>query len=253
MSSLRSVVERTVLKRSLLESLKSQAKLALLNPKRFVFCKPFGIVWALYAATYTAANASETITHRLECQAVEPVKLASTLLVNVPLGIWKDVQFGKIFGNKPAPPNVKGSPKAALGSSALVSRGALAAFLLRDALTIFGGFCLPGLMRNFAFGHDAATSHTQMIISQLTVPALMQIVATPAHLLGLDLCSSHAGSGRIRRVSQSLVPATTARCFRVVPAFGIGCVVNSELRSLFNKHAAPSSVEPKARNMTVFD
>lgn len=210
-------------------------------------------MWALYAATYTAANTSETISHRLEYNAVEPVKLASTLLVNVPLGIWKDVQFAKFFGKAPLPSNAKALPKAALASPAVVPRGALAAFLLRDSLTIFGGFCLPDLLRNSIFGQDAATSHTQSIISQLTVPALMQLVATPVHLLGLDLCSSHTGPGRLLRVSQSLASTTIARCFRVVPAFGVGCVVNTELRSLFNRHNAPSSRGAKVLDMNVYD
>ena len=74
-----------------------------------------------------------------------------------------------------------------------------------------------------------------------------------SHLLGLDLCSSHTGPGRLLRVSQSLAPTTIARCFRVVPAFGVGCVVNTELRSLFNRHNAPSSRGAKVPDMNVYD
>lgn len=71
------------------------------------------------------------------------------------------------------------------------------------------------------------------------MPAAFQFVATPLHLLGLDLVGrpgGAAGAGdtsmweRAERVRRDWFSASSVRAVRILPAFGVGCVVNTELR-----------------------
>lgn len=256
-------------KQTLLKSLRNQAKAIFLRPKTFFTSKAFAIVWTLYAATYTVANASESAAAKWKSSAVEPIKMASTILVNVPLGIWKDVRFAQLFGYGQAAPATATAATATTAAGAAsvssaktaslptirVPRTAMAAFLLRDSLTIFGGFCLPGLMTDFIKGKDGTVSHTHTVVAQLTVPALTQVVATPVHLIGLDICSpQHSGTvpQRMSRISHSLVPATVARCVRILPAFGVGVIANTELRSYFNSIGEPGGQKAESADVGLF-
>lgn len=165
---------------------------------------------------------------------VEPFKVVATLLVNVPLGIWKDVRFAQIFGGTTRTGATSRSP---LGAARTPSR-AMAAFLLRDSLTIFGGFCLPSLLaRAFADQHHSLSISSQIILAQLIAPPLLQIVATPIHLRAVGLC---AGTGKKPPplTARSVLPATMARCLRVIPAYGVGCLANAELRRSFGSSTA---------------
>ena len=68
------------------------------------------------------------------------------------------------------------------------------------------------------------------------MPAAFQFVATPLHLLGLDLVGRPgrtAGSSmleRAERIRRDWVSASSVRAVRILPAFGVGVVVNTELR-----------------------
>lgn len=70
------------------------------------------------------------------------------------------------------------------------------------------------------------------------MPAAFQFVATPLHLLGLDLVGrpGRAGAGgssmleRAERIRRDWFSASSVRAVRILPAFGVGCVVNTELR-----------------------
>lgn len=84
----------------------------------------------------------------------------------------------------------------------------------------------------------AADPAAQMAAAQLLVPILSQLVATPVHLLGLDLYSSPgrgARGERAGRIRRALVGTTAVRCARIVPAFGVGGIVNTELRGWFRR------------------
>lgn len=233
----RSVAEKAISQKPIIKTLCTQVKEWALHPRR-LFGSPVRIMWLLYAATYTAANTSDTLLRRFGgVIPVEPVKLAATLMVNVPLGIWKDVRYSQIFGRgvsatTPAsrlPPQRAGPPRAAM-----------AAFLLRDSLTIFGGFCLPGMLTTVLAGHQSyvASPGAQAAITQLLAPPLVQIVATPIHLYGINLCAGGQGQGSTLTM-RSIAPAIFARCLRVIPAYGVGCLANVELRQRL--HPVPSN------------
>jgi hypothetical protein len=76
----------------------------------------------------------------------------------------------------------------------------------------------------------SATSAAQFI-----TPAAVQLVSTPLHLLGLDLYNrpeARVGGpdGRVGRVVRDWAKSAAARMCRIVPAFGVGGVVNTKVR-----------------------
>jgi hypothetical protein len=71
-------------------------------------------------------------------------------------------------------------------------------------------------------------------IAQFLAPAGVQLFSTPLHLLGLDMYN-RAGGGvtwwdRWKIVKKNWVVSTAARMCRIVPAFGVGGVVNAKVR-----------------------
>ena len=214
---------------------------ALRQPGLFVFQRPFGIVWALYAATYSVANVTDTISHKLEIAAAGTITFATTMLANVPLALWKDIRFAQEYGTgrgpdaKIANANISQSPVTLQNKS--MARAAAAIFLVRDGVTIFGSFTLAPWLSDAIPDHLAAHPHAKPVITQLTVPVLTQLVATPLHLLALDMYTRQYTVpflDRIKHSQQYLLSSTLLRGVRIIPAFGVGCLTNMELRSTFH-------------------
>lgn len=72
--------------------------------------------------------------------------------------------------------------------------------------------------------------------AQFACPALMQFASTPMHLLGLDLYNRQPVGGlpwteRVARIRRDYVPSCFARMGKIVPAYGVGGVVNVRLRA----------------------
>ncbi|KAF2029065.1 hypothetical protein EK21DRAFT_68423, partial [Setomelanomma holmii] len=186
----------------------------------------------LYATTYTITNTVESVakafTMELDRVIFSPITFISTCLVNVSLGVWKDIRFVQLYGRRIFSPQTN-VPKV-LGAT----------FLFLGAITIFGSVIfppiLPPLLSDSYFANDAM----EMAALQLSVPILSQIVASPVHLLTLDLYnipmkdSSGTGTGILKR---SLASTTVMRCSRIVPAFGVGLVANTGLRDYFHRIA----------------
>ena len=70
-------------------------------------------------------------------------------------------------------------------------------------------------------------------MAQFLAPAGIQLVSTPLHLWGLDLYNRPDGAGwrtRVKKVGRDWLGSSLARMGRVVPAFGVGGVVNGGVR-----------------------
>ncbi|KAJ5263255.1 hypothetical protein N7478_010860 [Penicillium angulare] len=244
----RAFVEKSLLNCSILRGLKKHTIAALKTPHRFIFSVPFGLIWTLYAATYTVANGSDTICKKIEAPAAGIITFVTTTLVNVPLGVWKDMKFAQAYGirndhdtlTKITEPIQTGLAKKVINPkpNGAAARAATAMFLLRDSVTIFGCFTLAPRMTEI-IPDDLVTGQPEakLVIAQLTVPVLTQVVATPMHLLALDLYMRQDVKFADRLVqSQRYLPSSTVmRCFRIIPAFGFGCLANMELRSFFHR------------------
>jgi hypothetical protein len=72
-------------------------------------------------------------------------------------------------------------------------------------------------------------------VAQFVTPAAVQLVSTPLHLLGLDLYNRPqaqvmGADGRMGKVVGDWAKSAMARICRIVPAFGVGGVVNMKVR-----------------------
>lgn len=209
-------MEQSSTRRPILQCLRLNLSYSIRTPRRFVFSRPFGIVWTLYATTYAVANTVDTLATSSGSGHVSSIVLASTCLINIPLGVWKDLRFAQLFGIGKVPVAVGATSAAAAAHISQPRRlpsSATMVFLARDTLTLFGSFTLaPWLAASLP--HDLT-----------------------------DLCNRPyrvPWRARMKQISHSLISTTAVRCVRILPAFGFGCLTNTALRDcLHDKRGNP--------------
>lgn len=213
--------------KSLITSLKS----FITSPQSLLVSKPFGLIFMLYGGTYLCANTLDTITSTLTHRPANHVtadfnKFAASSTANIGLCLIKDRKFAQLFGT--GPPRPVGMPTMTL-------------FALRDCMTIFASFNLPPVLGPHLQkeldkrGWGLIGGQTG---AQFLAPAAVQVLSTPMHLLGLDLYNrGDNGKGgkvpwsdRAKMVWKNWGVSTAARVCRIVPAFGVGGVVNAKVR-----------------------
>ncbi|KAH8593460.1 hypothetical protein B0O99DRAFT_515534 [Bisporella sp. PMI_857] len=213
---------------TLKNSLRSSITSFLLRPHSLIFSKPFALVCLLYGGTYLTANSVDTITSTVQNKPSSHVtsgtlKFAASSTANIGICLFKDQAFARLFGPG-GPPRAVPLPSYAL-------------FTLRDCLTIFASFNLPPLLgpvisRNMS--KELEKSLSGQTVAQFLAPATVQIFSTPLHLLGLDLYNRDkkgiSWTNRWTAVRKNWAVSTGARICRIVPAFGVGGVVNSKMR-----------------------
>ena len=205
------------------------------RPQAFIRSKPLQLVFGVYFATYATANlldSSYAAKNGLppSTQSSTTTKLMCTTVVSTTTCIYKDGRLARIFGSA--------------AKSARVPLRSYALFTLRDAVTIHASFTLPVAVAprlahffstsNLGYYLKALRSESASLkTSQMVLPALTQFLTTPIHLLGLDY---HNNRGRVcfrTRVStvvNGFKIACPLRILRIVPAFGVGNVVNTSMR-----------------------
>ena len=177
----------------------------------------------LYSSTYLTANVIDTLHSTAQDQPASTTtsgltKFGAVSLVNVSLALYKDSQFTKMFGTispRPLPP------------------ATYALLALRDSITIFASFNLPPKLAPML--PESVEDHfSRLSVAQFTAPTLAQILNTPLHLLGLNLYNRNIPTSvrdRLRKVRLDWPAASLARMCRVLPAFGVGGVVNNNMRA----------------------
>lgn len=231
-----SIMENASGRRALSASLKSSLRTLLLRPHRVVLSKPFALIFAVYAGTYLTANTLDTATSTVRNLPAAHVssgtaKFAAPSAANIGLGIYKDQVFARLFG----PPGPLG-----VGAVAATRPVALPSYLLfaaRDCMTIFASFNVPPLLGpvlSRRLGDEAQRFVSGQTVAQFAAPAAVQLVSTPVHLWGLDVYNRPGAPGgwrdRWAAVSKNWAVSTAARICRIVPAFGVGGVVNVKVR-----------------------
>ena len=217
-------------RRPLAASLKSSLKTLLLRPSSIIFSKPFALIFALYGGTYLTANALDTATSTVRSLPANhvtsgPTKFAASSAANIGLCIYKDQVFVRLFGPAGAPPRPVALPSYLL-------------FAARDCMTIFASFNVPPLLGpvlSRSLGEKWQRYASGQTMAQFAAPAAVQLFSTPVHLLGLDLYNRPGvlqGGWRDRwaAVRKNWAVSTAARICRIVPAFGVGGVVNFKVR-----------------------
>lgn len=114
-----------------------------------------------------------------------------------------------------------------------------ALFTIRDCLTIFASFNIPPLLAPHIesrvlpkLGEGVRRNIGAASAAQFVAPAAVQLVSTPLHLLGLGLYNEPRATWgqRMRKVGREWGISCLARMARIVPAFGVGGVVNMRVR-----------------------
>lgn len=232
----RAIVQKAATSASISSSLLAAATTAVRRPHRFITSRPFLLIFSLYYSTYFTANTLDTVTSTVENTRAGhvssgPAKFAATSAVNMSLCVYKDSQFAKMFGNASTP-------------AAKIPKLSYALFACRDSLTIFASFNLPTMIApRLAELPDGVKDQLARVLrtesgrantAQFLAPAAMQIFSTPLHLLGLDLFNRPDRLGlpaRAIQVTRNWAVCALARMGRIVPAFGVGGVVNGQVRS----------------------
>ena len=211
------------------QSIRASLSALLFKPHHFLTSKPFALIFMLYSGTYITANTldtfkSTTAGRQASATTSGPSKFLATSTANLSLCLYKDSQFTKLFGTvspRPVPPITYGL------------------FALRDCLTIFASFNLPPLIAPSLPLSEAAEKYvSRATTAQFLAPAAIQLISTPFHLLGLDFYNRNGGTTIKERwavVKKNWMTSSFARMCRIVPAFGVGGVVNGNLRTKFMK------------------
>lgn len=178
------------------------------------------------------ANTLDTVTSTIKNKPAALVtagttKFAASSTANIGLCLIKDQAFVRLFGPGGPPRPVPG-PSYAL-------------FALRDCMTIFASFNIPPLLGpvlNEKMSNELQKSISGQTIAQFIAPAGIQFLSTPIHLLGLDMYNRKnvTWSDRLQLTRKNWTISALARICRIVPAFGVGGVVNKKVRgSLMEK------------------
>jgi hypothetical protein len=220
----RAIIENASGKRPMLPSLQASFSSLLFQPHRFLTSKPFALIFALYTGTYLAANSLDTFKSTTQDRSAAhvssgPSKFVATSAANLSLCLYKDSQFTKIFG--------AGSPRP-------IPPVTYALFAARDCLTIFASFNLPPMIApSLPVSEEMERYMSRASTAQFLAPAAIQLISTPFHLLGLDLYNRNGNTTlkeRFAKVKVDWLTSSFARMCRIVPAFGVGGVVNKNCR-----------------------
>lgn len=133
------------------------------------------------------------------------------------MSMLKDRAFAKIYA-------VSGKP------SMPFPKLSLAMFAVRDAATVAASFTLPPritpwLKERSGLPHDVARG-----IVQLLTPLSAQIFTVPLHLAALDLYNNPQNAERAAFIRREYTKTLFARWGRILPAFGIGGVINLQMQ-----------------------
>ncbi|KAI0997769.1 hypothetical protein K3495_g10420 [Podosphaera aphanis] len=213
----------------LIHSLVTSCKTLIFRPHQIIFSKPFCLITLLYGGTYFTANTIDTISSVTADKPATyvscgPAKFAASSAANVGLCLFKDATFARLFGPS-GPPRAVPLPSFAL-------------FTLRDCLTIFASFNVPPLLGpvlSRQMNEELQRHVSGQTIAQFAAPATVQLLSTPLHLLGLDLYNRQGTTigwtERWVQVKRNWAISAAARICRIVPAFGVGGVVNATVRA----------------------
>lgn len=231
----RSIIEKAATNTTFRSCFMRALRPVITRPHTFLVSKPFLLVFALYFSTYFVANGIDTITSTVQAKPASKVtsgatKFMSTSITNMSICIYKDSQFVKMFG-KPKTP------------AATIPMLSYALFAMRDSMTVFASFNLPPLIApkfldlppsvQKQFSAILSTESRRNNTAQFFAPAAMQLISTPLHLLGLDLYNRQGDismTRRLARVTRDWGVSAFARMGRIIPAYGVGGVVNTNIR-----------------------
>lgn len=186
------------------------------QPLSYIAAVPNRWLFFLFFATFAPANVADTCSNALGISPTLPVLAASTV-GNMFAASAKDYAFARRFGVV--------APRAA-------PLAMLLCFFARDGLSSAAFFTLPPRLSSELQARVGWSQSAADVTAQLVMPVAMQVPCSPLHLLGLDVYNvpKAAPTDRLARITQQLPATTAARAIRIVPAFGLGGILNKRLR-----------------------
>jgi hypothetical protein len=197
------------------EALSAGAVEWLTRPLAMLATPAYQLCLFVYVCTYAGANLADALcTLYLKISPVVP-KLLSALVCNMASCMYKDARLAQIFGKD-------ADPRPFPVSGYLL-------FLLRDILANAGGFTFPPMLEPVLASKLGDKAKTY---AQLLVPAAINLVSSPIHLLALSLYNSPDFDlfDHLRAVCAVYVGVTSSRILKGFAAFGLGGVSNTYLR-----------------------
>ncbi|KAJ9315859.1 hypothetical protein DTO271D3_3837 [Paecilomyces variotii] len=241
----RAIIEKAAKGFPIRDTITSCLRSMVARPGSFFLSTPFLLIYTLYSSTYLTANVIDTVTSTMRDQPFSkvtagPAKFVSTTSVNMAICVYKDARFAKLFGASPPSSASTTSSKPASAvtppPAPKIPKISYSLFCLRDSVTIFASFNVPALVAPSIPDWIAPTASMKASMAQFACPALMQFVSTPMHLLGLDLYNRQPSGGlgwqeRFARIRRDYISSSFARMAKIVPAYGVGGVVNTRMRA----------------------
>eukprot|EP00535_Pseudo-nitzschia_heimii_P007261 CAMPEP_0197177662 /NCGR_PEP_ID=MMETSP1423-20130617/3187_1 /TAXON_ID=476441 /ORGANISM="Pseudo-nitzschia heimii, Strain UNC1101" /LENGTH=419 /DNA_ID=CAMNT_0042627247 /DNA_START=218 /DNA_END=1477 /DNA_ORIENTATION=+ len=246
----KAIVESTAGTSSVLSSAVNSVKSIARNPIEYVRSPTFLMMWAVYGATYTTANAFKTLEEHASysrdrsnsanapgestSKTAGKFKVAAflgTTAVNSCASIFKDRAYARMFSGTT--------------SSVSIPRASYAMWMMRDLSVIGSSFLLPDLVasRMVDYSHGDLDHERARNICQIGLPVLAQFVAGPFQYLGLDmynrslkgLTTAQAIVDRSKNMSKGIAPIITARIARIIPGYSFGGLANTKLRTAWRE------------------
>lgn len=186
------------------------------TPLTFIRQPAFFYLWMCGTGTYGIANLTTTFEDLKGAQM--PVEKAATIFgVNTSLMLWKDSNFAKLFGTKP--------PEA-------VPYPALGAWFARDFISMAVIFVAPPIVAKKVSESTGTPVRKAEVLTQLTMPMILQPFVSPFHLYGyVKYNSPHASwSEQMQVMRREIWGTVVMRCIRCVAPYCVGAVANRSLR-----------------------
>lgn len=210
-------------------------------------------MWVTYAATYSTANSLKTIVEHREYynSDVDPYTTGDsssanrnrvtvflgTSIVNSGASLLKDRAYAKMFGTT--------------GAAASVPLVSLGLWATRDFMVVGSSFVLPDILSKHLQDEYNMHKGDAQKLSQLTLPVITQFLVGPIQLLGLDFYNRPlvnvpfrvALMDRTQFLIQGFTSVVSARIIRIAPGYGIGGVLNTNLRDSWRDHLIEKEIQ----------
>ena len=232
------------------------------NPVEYVKSPTFLLMWGVYSATYTTANAFKTLeehaTYNIDRSSTSKTssntdknagmfKMAAflgTTVVNSGASMLKDRAYAKMFSGT--------------SSSSSFPKSTYALWMMRDLSVIGSSFLLPDIVSAKMVDYYNGEMDRERVrsICQIGLPVLAQFLAGPFQYLGLDmynrnlsgLTTSQAIIDRSKQMSRGIAPVIAARIARIIPGYSIGGVANTKLRTAWREKLLERDVAAMMKN-----
>ena len=258
----KAIVESTAGTATIFSSAVNSLKYMARNPVQYVKSPTFLLMWAVYSATYTTANAFKTLeehaTYNMDRSSSSDTpananknagmfKMAAflgTTVVNSGASMVKDRAYARMFSGTT--------------SSISIPKATYVLWMMRDLSVIGSSFLLPDLVsaKMVEYYNGEMDRERARSLCQIGLPVLAQFLAGPFQFLGLDmynrnlsgLTTSQAILDRSKHMSKGITPVIAARIARIIPGYSIGGVANTKLRTAWRQKLLERDVAAMMKN-----